>query len=721
MKTNQNFYTGRSLPLLLAMIFAGILTSNAQPTDKWLGNVSTAWSNSSNWSTGAVPTSGVDVIIDNGNYTGGMYDPTLDASGLVCGTLSVNNAAILTGASGTSLTISGSLNGTGEIDAGPSTIYIHGDMTVNTFNYGTSTVIENGSAQAINIPYQFYNLIIFSGITTVASSGIVIHGTLTVDAGATLMPLPGNTISGSGTLTGAGTIDVTNTTTLVDNLGSQYGTSTLTLTNLTVNYIGTAAQQIGSSIQVFGSVEIGNKHGVTAVNNVGTPIVLGHNLILDSGTFNASNKTIDVAGNITGTGSVFNAQTSNVILDGTSSQNITGMTFYNLKLNNSSGAVLTGSDIVNDTLTLTSGLLTLGTNNLTITTSTGLIQGYSSASYVQTNSSGVLVMNANHTGGTVYPIGDDYNPITIFPTTDAVFDARVANGITDSSGNAITHDAVNVTWMVQLVTGSQNVAVMVQWNGSQELTGFSTDRNNSYVIFRTSQAPNTPAAIWTPSSTAGAAAGSDPYTRTSGNIAMSASAPDFIGVADNALPLPVSLVSFTAQYQDGHVNLNWATASEQNNAYFEIERSIDAASWESIGQVPGHGTTDVYNSYASIDNLEGVAPSGTFYYRLKQMDFNGAFAYSMIRSVDISNPAATVSTYPNPTSSILNVNWTSSSENNTTLRLINVTGVSVYEQTFAGIGAIQKQIDMSTLADGVYYLQIISGNNNTVSKAVYKN
>jgi len=182
-------------------------------------------------------------------------------------------------------------------------------------------------------------------------------------------------------------------------------------------------------------------------------------------------------------------------------------------------------------------------------------------------------------------------------------------------------------------------------------------------------------------------------------------------------PLPVSLTDFTAVLEQGATRLNWTTASEINNDYFEIQRTTDAATWTAIGQVPGHGTSNVLNNYSDIDNLEGVIPSGTIYYRLKQVDFNGEFKYSMIRSVELTS--AGLSVYPNPTNNIINVNWINYTEDNTTLRLVNTRGINVYQQNVTGKGKLQKQIDMSLLPSGIYYLQIIS-DSNIVSQAVTK-
>ena len=99
------------------------------------------------------------------------------------------------------------------------------------------------------------------------------------------------------------------------------------------------------------------------------------------------------------------------------------------------------------------------------------------------------------------------------------------------------------------------------------------------------------------------------------------------------------------------VELEWATASETDNDYFDVERSADARSWTKMGQLKGAGTVNTVRNYSWSDPgpLEG-----TSYYRLKIVDTKGKAEYSVIRMVKMNTrPAPTV--YPNPATSFLNV------------------------------------------------------------------
>ncbi|WP_338874437.1 T9SS type A sorting domain-containing protein [Spirosoma sp. SC4-14] len=97
-------------------------------------------------------------------------------------------------------------------------------------------------------------------------------------------------------------------------------------------------------------------------------------------------------------------------------------------------------------------------------------------------------------------------------------------------------------------------------------------------------------------------------------------------------PLPVSLTAFSIKAVQQQVQLEWTTTSEQDNSLFYIERTTDLRSFVSVAQVAGHGTVSAKQHYYFTDEtpLKGIS-----YYRLKQMDTNGHFSYSPIRSVII--------------------------------------------------------------------------------------
>jgi len=110
-------------------------------------------------------------------------------------------------------------------------------------------------------------------------------------------------------------------------------------------------------------------------------------------------------------------------------------------------------------------------------------------------------------------------------------------------------------------------------------------------------------------------------------------------------PLPVEWKSVSIKKYEGNVLISWGTYSEKNNAYFEIEKSVDGLTWEIIGKINGSGTTSVETNYSFSDEAPAV---GLNYYRIKQVDFDGKFDYSAIAVINIEEKSIITGLYPNP-------------------------------------------------------------------------
>ena len=100
-----------------------------------------------------------------------------------------------------------------------------------------------------------------------------------------------------------------------------------------------------------------------------------------------------------------------------------------------------------------------------------------------------------------------------------------------------------------------------------------------------------------------------------------------------AVPLPVELTSFTANFVENKVSLTWSTATEINNSRFEIEKKTETSEWIKIGTVDGSGTSAKNHSYSFFDsNVDFVKAT----YRIKQIDFDGSYSYSKEVEVNAS-------------------------------------------------------------------------------------
>ena len=158
--------------------------------------------------------------------------------------------------------------------------------------------------------------------------------------------------------------------------------------------------------------------------------------------------------------------------------------------------------------------------------------------------------------------------------------------------------------------------------------------------------------------------------------------------------LPVTLTTFQAKAQAQSTHLIWQTTTEINNAGFHVERSADGRQWQSLSFVEGAGTTQQKRSYTYTDAQPRPSMN---YYRLRQVDFDGAADYSEVVSVFFQAPGATVSYYPNPTRDELILEG--ELEGVYTLRDLHGRVV----RTISG-GGERAVVDVRELASGVYVL-----------------
>ena len=166
--------------------------------------------------------------------------------------------------------------------------------------------------------------------------------------------------------------------------------------------------------------------------------------------------------------------------------------------------------------------------------------------------------------------------------------------------------------------------------------------------------------------------------------------------------LPIKLLNFNPDLiDDGHVKLSWQTASETNNDYFTIERSINGVEWETVTRINGAGNSSILLNYSTIDNnpYHGVS-----YYRLKQTDFDGEIEYSKIKSVNLQNQISEVSIYPNPVNTELTIEGNSAELEG--IVIYNMSGQNVTARTQqTRINETRMAIDLSQLAVGIYYIK----------------
>lgn len=191
-----------------------------------------------------------------------------------------------------------------------------------------------------------------------------------------------------------------------------------------------------------------------------------------------------------------------------------------------------------------------------------------------------------------------------------------------------------------------------------------------------------------------------------GNACFDAADDATDGCTYTATPVgvPVELISFTASKNGTQADLAWRTATEVNNSHFEIERSTNGRDFSYIGEVEGAGTTSVIQSYDFADRNPA---NGQNYYRFKQVDRDGTFEYSPVRSLDFSVAARTV-IYPNP---VVDFAVVETNISDASLEVYNVAGNKVLKSKIL----TGKNIDTSVLTSGVYIFKVVDTEGNTVS------
>lgn len=178
-------------------------------------------------------------------------------------------------------------------------------------------------------------------------------------------------------------------------------------------------------------------------------------------------------------------------------------------------------------------------------------------------------------------------------------------------------------------------------------------------------------------------------------------------------PLPIDLTYFNAALNSNNqVDLEWQTKSELNNDLFEIQKSRDGDSWNTFVTIDGAGNSSSTIDYSSID----IQPySGISYYRLKQIDFNGNFTYSEVRSINISNSETQIQLYPNPFYTEILIQGEASELAN--LKIYNSVGQEVTSEIDINyINENKVFADMSALSSGVYVVKSSSQINRVVKQ-----
>jgi hypothetical protein len=278
-------------------------------------------------------------------------------------------------------------------------------------------------------------------------------------------------------------------------------------------------------------------------------------------------------------------------------------------------------------------------------------------------------------------------------------------------------------------------SVIIPQNGGQEFVTVNVPAVKLYTndaIFSATVSPTPPSGTITLDFPSGNIVNTFPGSvqmriQTSGNVTLGTYTITIQGNGPNGTPVhrrtvqldvivPVELVSFAAVTDENDVVLSWFTATETNNSGFEVQRKA-GDKFESIAFVDGKGTTTEVQNYLFRD--EDLL-AGSYIYRLRQVDYDGSFAYSDEVEVEINQPSVFVlnQNYPNPFNPSTNIKYSIPENGMVTLKVYDLLGreVSTLVNDYQQAGTFDVVFDGSNLASGVYYYQLITADLTATKK-----
>jgi hypothetical protein len=404
----------------------------------------------------------------------------------------------------------------------------------------------------------------------------------------------------------------------------------------------------------------------------------------------------------------------NIELNGTGEQKIGTFTFSNLgiikgnlTINNPGRIQCTVNlELQNGTVEFLQGKLDLTDKTITLSTPP---KGANEKSYFITKNNytpfGTVVIK-NLGGATTFPVGtDDY----YLPATITAFggDYGVTARPLAIYPNINGFFPLDMQWDIKRLTGYSSAEIRLQWTKDVENNNFSTNRTGAR-IFRSESGnwypvANPPLGITNVNSTT--------FSRYIQNIDYFTS---FTLLTEKVVP--VELKRFYAKNPSkNNLDLAWETATEINNAGFDVEKSTDGTVFNSIGFVKGVGNSVALNAYNFTDN--NFIKSA--YYRLKQMDLDGKITYSPIISVQKNEGKWALNIYPNliTNEDLIKVELINTNENNAELGVFDTNGRLVYSNKLDK-NTQSFSIPVNELAKGIYFIKVLNGNETLVSKFV---
>ncbi len=190
----------------------------------------------------------------------------------------------------------------------------------------------------------------------------------------------------------------------------------------------------------------------------------------------------------------------------------------------------------------------------------------------------------------------------------------------------------------------------------------------------------------------------------------------------SGIVLPTKFLSFIANKNDDNAKLTWTVDNEEDNAYFEVEASIDARTFNKIRKVDALRNGRSSNTYNTIDAQISRYSVPTVYYRIKQVEASGRITYTDVRQVNLDSKNFVAALYPNPVKTVTKLMIEAPEAAKATVIIRDAAGKAVKQLSLQlQKGTNQQNLDLASLAAGDYNLTIVSDKLNQTIKMTKSN
>jgi autotransporter-associated beta strand protein len=465
--------------------------------------------------------------------------------------------------------------------------------------------------------------------------------------------------------------------------------STLTLTGQN-SYTGNTTVAEGTlRLNRTGGNTIPAGNSITV--NAGATLRISTDQTLANLTINTSGTLIvDDGVNLTVTGT--STYSGSVIVRSATFSSAT--TLNNLEIDRASGVSLNSNLTIAGNLTLTSGKLSLGNNNLTLS---GTTSGGSSSSYIATTGSGAVIVNSIGASSKTFPVGNStYNPVSIANGSNHNWSVRVEDAINNLQSGFTNSKAVLRTWHIAPSTNPPSAGANITFqyddaDNTQIGGSFSTSENMQLWHYGSS---------WRLASGDITPTGSAGGTRTVTINGLTQFSP--YALANITGPLPVTFTSLTGSIRNGQAQLNWTIADEHNVDHYQVEESNSGIHFRNLAQVDASNRSAYQASDAALN-------TGANFYRVKAVDIDGKLTYSKIIRLENGSVDQQIRVYPNPSQGelTLGLNIAAGSYQ---IRVINAVGQTVYQQPLTHEGGSRSlPLALPKLNAGIYQVEVRGG------------